>query len=183
MRTAYSLLELERMVGEFFPMRRLKHGGHLVRYLAAGCLAVVLATAGCDAHNSPAAGPGGGSAIGAAPATKTQICGQPILNSPYKYDGYRGSSLTAFASGEQGLPTYGSAGSDYPQATAGYTVPPGDNSKISADKLNTAHVLIYFEPGDHLNLNNIEPGNDSVFIGGYAPRSGEADDRQRGQSR
>ncbi len=177
-------------MGNFFPIRKLKHRRQVVTYLAAGCVAVALATAGCDAHPASAAGSGGssatgsggnsatgsgsGGAIGAAPASKIRICGQPILNSPYSYDGYRGSSLTAFASGEHGLPTYGSAGSDYPDVTAGYIAPPGDNSGMSANTLGDDHVMIYFEPGEHLNVTGISPGDDSVFIGGYSARSGEA---------
>ncbi len=103
------------------------------------------------------------------------MCGQPVLNSPYRYDGNRGSSVATFASGEYDLPTYGSAGTDYPHITAGYIVSAGNNNSVSAATLNADGVLIYFEPGDHTNLTGIEPGNYSVFIGGYSPRTGEAE--------
>ena len=102
-----------------------------------------------------------------------RVCGQSILNSPYKYDGYRGSSTT-FGSGANGLPSYGSPGSDYPSLRAGYIVPPGNNSSLPVATLNQARVLVYFEPGDHLALDQITPGNGSVFVGGYSPKSGEA---------
>jgi Right handed beta helix region len=169
-------------VGRFFPIRKPKHRGHGVTYLAASCLAVTLAIAGCDSSSRPAPGAGHGGTVGGtgavgasgtAPAAKTPICGQPILNSPYRYNSYQGSSLTTFASGEHGLPTYGSAGSDYPDATAGYIVPPGDNGSISGT-INNDHVLVYFEPGEHLNGPGLAPGSYSAYIGGYSPQSGEA---------
>jgi hypothetical protein len=159
-------------------MRELRRGGHAARFVAVASLAGVLAAAGCTAQDSPAGGPsgggGGGGAIGAGPAAKTRICGQPVLDSPYRYDGHRGSSLARFASGEHGLPTFGSSGSDYPKVTAGYIVPPGDNKGIPEGTLDNDHVLVYFEPGEHLNVPRIFPGSYSVFLGGYSPRSGEA---------
>ena len=138
---------------------------------------MAMAVAGCDAHDSPAARSGGGGAVSnppVGPVSKAQICGQPVLNSPYEYDGYRGSSLVGFASGENRLPTYGSAGADYPHVTAAYIVPPGDNGDIPEATLNGAHLLIYFEPGEHLNVPGISPGSYSVYLGGYSSRSGEA---------
>ena len=165
-------------VGRLFRVRKLNCGGHLVRFLAVGCcLAMAMAVAGCDAHDSPAARSGGGGAVSnppVGPVSKAQICGQPVLNSPYEYDGYRGSSLVGFASGENRLPTYGSAGADYPHVTAAYIVPPGDNGDIPEATLNGAHLLIYFEPGEHLNVPGISPGSYSVYLGGYSSRSGEA---------
>ena len=50
----------------------------------------------------------------------------------------------------------------------------GRNGGISANTLNDDHVLVYFEPGQHLNVPGLAPGNDSAYIGGYSPRSGEA---------
>lgn len=167
-------------MGRFFLIRKPRHRGHAARYLAGGGLAVTLvvslAVAGCDSPSGSASSPVPGShAVGTTtPAAKMRICGQPVLDSPYRYDGYRGSSLATFASGAHGLPTYGSPGSDYPQATAGYIVPPGDNTGVSDGTLNESHVLIYFEPGEHLNVSEIDPGSHSAFIGGYSPQSGEA---------
>ena len=141
----------------------------MAKYLAIGCgFAIALTTTSCTGHNSS------GQPVTIVPSNQTRICGQPILNSPYRYNGYQGSSLAAFASGEHGLPTYGSPGSDYPRITAGYIVPPGDNSGLPLATLNKADVLIYFEPGDHRDPGQINPGNDSAFVGGYSPQSGEA---------
>ncbi len=144
-----------------------------------GCLVVVLALVGfyLSRNPAPATAPGTPEAPASMPlpVAKHAVCGQPILDSPYRYDGNTGSSVTTFASGARGLPTYGSAGTDYPHVTAGYVVPAGNNSGVSGFTLNADHVLIYFEPGDHTGLTTIEPGNYSVFLGGYSPQAGEAE--------
>ena len=155
-------------------MRELRRGGRAARFAAAGCLAAVLAAAGCTVPDGPSGAPGAGDSARAGATAHTRVCGQPVLDSPYRYDGYRGSSLAHFASGEHGLPTYGSPGSDYPEVTAGYIVPQGDNKGISEDTLDENRVLVYFEPGQHLDVPRIAPGNYAVFLGGYSPRSGEA---------
>jgi hypothetical protein len=149
-------------------------------YLAIGCcLAVVIGLAGfyLSQGHAPATAPGtpGAPAGTALPVAKHAVCGQPVLDSPYRYAGNSGSSVTTFASGAHGLPTYGSAGTDYPHAKVGYIVPAGNNSGVSAATLNANNVLIYFEPGDHVNLTGIQPGNYSVFLGGYSPQAGEAE--------
>src|SRR5579862_8016261 len=59
-------------------------------------------------------------AAGGGPAVGTPICGQPILQSPYNYNGAAGP----YTSGTAGLPTYGTPTSDFPKATAGVVVPP-----------------------------------------------------------
>lgn len=173
------------MAGRFFQVPGC--AGRVARHVAVGsCLAAVLAVAGCNAAVGPAAAPGDGDiggaaasaaasgAVGAGPVDKLRVCGQPVLHSPYRFDGYRGSRLASFRSGEHGLPTFGSADSDYPEVTAGYIVPPGDNRQISEATLEQARVLVYFEPGEHLNVTGIGPGNYSVFLGGYSPGPGEA---------
>ena len=40
----------------------------------------------------------------------SRICGHPILNSPFRYDGPAGN----YSSGTAGLPTYGKPGTDFP---------------------------------------------------------------------
>jgi hypothetical protein len=151
------------------------HRRQIARYLAIGCcFATVLATVSCDSHPSSAPRLAGDGAIKGAPVNITRICGQRILNSPYKYDGYHGASLATFTSGQYGLPTYGTANSDYPDVTAGYIVPPGNNNGIPSADLGKVGALVYLEPGPHLNLEGIGPGNDSVYLGGYSPRAGEA---------
>ena len=158
------------MMARFLPIRKS------ITYLAVSCcLVIVLGLVGFYLSKSPPPGPQGGNASPGVLAPKTSVCSQPVLNSPYHYDGNTGPSVTAFTSGEHGLPTYGSAGTDYPHVTAGYIVSAGNNSGVSAATLNADDVLIYFQPGDHTHLTFIEPGNYSVFVGGYSPRTGEAE--------
>jgi hypothetical protein len=104
------------------------------------------------------------------------ICGQKVLDSPYDYSG----TATTFTSGERfgdahAMPTYGTAGSDYPKATSGVIVPAGDDSGLAP--LNNAATVYYFEPGDHRNVPYIEPGDNSVYVGGFSSlaRPGEAE--------
>jgi hypothetical protein len=106
------------------------------------------------------------------PAAATRVCGQPVLHSPYSYNGATG--VTSFSSGADGLPTFGEPGTDYPDVQSGYIVPSGDDSGVSVDLLNGSRVLIYFEPGDHTGLPGIVPGDSSVYLGGYLPGNGEA---------
>ena len=153
----------------------------MVKYLAAGsCVAATLAVMGCEGEgqgpgqNGSEAGISASQAISQGPAPQTRVCGQAVLHSPYKYSGYHGSSITTFGSGQFGLPTFGSAGSDYPNVTKGYIVPPGDQSGLSTAPLNDDRILVYFEPGRHVSLDEIDPGDDSVYLGGYSPAAGEA---------
>ncbi len=97
-----------------------------------------------------------------------QVCDNPTyLQSPYTYDG----TATSFTSGQYGLPTYGSPGSDFPNATAGVVVPAGDNSGL----VTQPATVYYFEPGLHTNGGNgwySQAG--MAFVGGYSPSLGEA---------
>ncbi len=100
------------------------------------------------------------------------ICGQPILHSPWGYDG----SATAFTSGQYpGLPTFGSRGTDFPAATRGVIIPAGDNSSAGqAGRYIGTHTVFYFEPGVHALSTFMYTGNHSYYVGGYTPARGEA---------
>ncbi|HSW80619.1 MAG TPA: hypothetical protein VLG47_07620, partial [Candidatus Saccharimonadales bacterium] len=76
--------------------------------------------------------------------TGTPVCGQPILNSPYTYNGTAGP----YTSGTAGLPTFGTAGSDFPNATAGIVVPPETHDYPNYEMQE--HTVYYIEPGLHV---------------------------------
>jgi Periplasmic copper-binding protein (NosD) len=93
-----------------------------------------------------------------APALVGKVCGQPILNSPFAYDGAAGP----YRSGKAGLPTYGKPGSDFPQATAGEVLPTGTNNYLSYQlKPDTVYYLL---PGTHTG--NFQADTNDAFFGG-----------------
>ena len=102
----------------------------------------------------------------------TVVCGQAILQSPYSYDG----SATSFTSGQYGLPTFGSAGTDFPNDTAGVIVPAGNNTAlITSYELIAPHTIYYWEPGVHTTGGHgTFGGTDIVYLGGYTSALGEA---------
>lgn len=108
----------------------------------------------------------------AAPALPgPQICGSPALNSPWSYTGAAGS----YASGTVGLPTFGSAGTDFPGATAGLVIAAGNNTAAAAAgayQLNS--TVVYFEPGAHTIQGVMFAGHNSAYVGGYTPGAGAA---------
>ena len=118
-----------------------------------------LAVAGCTGGGAASSlsghlpGVGGSSsqnpaAVGGAPRSGTSICGQKILVSPYSYDGAPGTFTTSGAN--PGLPTFGSSGTDFPDAQKIIVVPAGDNSgAASAGDYQVTHAIVYFEPGVH----------------------------------
>jgi hypothetical protein len=99
-----------------------------------------------------------------APRTATKICGQPILNSPYRYDGTAGS----YTSGTAGLPTYGKPGSDFPDDTAGDVLPPQTESYQNWQL--RANTVYYLEPGTHIG--NFAGDARDAFVGGYSRGTG-----------
>lgn len=108
-----------------------------------------------------------------APSSGTKVCGQPILQSPWDYDGAPGT-FTA-ANEPKGLPTFGSAGTDFPSATSILVVAAGNNTGTAANggyALN--HAVIYFEPGDHRVENGMFVGHNSAYVGGYTAAAGKA---------
>ena len=107
------------------------------------------------------------------PNPPVRVCGnRSILDSPYSYDGTARSFTT---SGTPGLPTFGSAGSDFPSDTRIVVIPTGDNTSAAdtgdyaADK-----TIFYFEPGNHTVQYGMYTGDNSVYIGGYTSSAGAA---------
>ena len=100
----------------------------------------------------------GSSAVFTAPLDKAEICGKPILNSPYDYNGVAGS----YSSGTPGLPTYGKPGSNFPKDTAGVVLPRGKNNYLSYElKPDTVYYLL---PGKHTGY--IQANKNDAFVGG-----------------
>ena len=88
------------------------------------------------------------------------MCGQPVLDSPFSYDGAAG----AYVSGTAGLPTYGTAGSDFPADTAGDVLATGTQDYASY-QLNPDTVY-YLLPGTHVGSFQADAGD--AFVGGLA---------------
>ena len=108
-----------------------------------------------------------------APASGTKVCDQRILNSPWDYAGAAGT-FTA-ASEPKGLPTFGSAGTDFPSATQLVVVAAGDNTSAASNGAYAGNnTVFYFEPGDHRVENGMSTGHKSVYVGGYSKAVGEA---------
>ena len=150
--------------------------------VVACCVVAALVAGGLSLHNSspptddqPAgfgAGAGTSTQTGASTETGTatgtgtkikagkQVCGKPILDSPYDYTGPAGS----YSSGTPGLPTFGKPGSDFPKNTAGVVIPAGKKSYFSYElRPNTVY---YLEPGNHIG-SFMADQNDS-FVGGLS---------------
>lgn len=100
------------------------------------------------------------------------ICGQPVLDSPWDYAG----DATSFTSGQYpGLPTFGSAGTNFPSATAGIIVAPGNNTAAaSAGDYQVNGTVVYFEPGTHDIESAMFTGHNSDYVGGWSSGAGEA---------
>ena len=94
------------------------------------------------------------------PAQSAQICGHPILNSPFSYNGAAGK----YSSGTAGLPTYGKPGTDFPKATAGVILPAGKHSYASYE-LNPDTVY-YLLPGKHIG--SFQADTNDAFVGGLS---------------
>ena len=131
--------------------------------LVAPLIALVVALASCSAGEatSPSAPPAGranlGVAASAAPLA-ARICGHPILDSPYRYDGKAGT----YPSGKPGLPTYGTPHSDFPKATAGVVLPAGKHSYASYQL--APHTVYYLLPGIHIG--SFQASKNDAFVGG-----------------
>lgn len=157
--------------------------GTLRRVSAVAAIAVVCAVSGCtggaspaggghSAGGAPAAGGGQGTGGGTGPSRGTPVCGQPILQSPWSYDG-AGGTFTA-AAAPRGLPTFGSPGTDFPSATRIVVVPAGNDTAAAQDAFNLNHAVIYFEPGEHRVETQMNVGHDSAYVGGYTKTAGKA---------
>lgn len=97
---------------------------------------------------------------GAPPVQAAQICGSPILGSPFSYDG----PARSYSSGTAGLPTYGKPDTDFPKATAGVILPAGKHSYFSY-QLNPDAVY-YLLPGKHIGSLQADAGD--AFVGGLS---------------
>ena len=126
--------------------------------------AVVLlaAVTGCTAsppHTPSSSAPVGGDQV-ALPPQPSQLCSSVALNSPFHYDGPAGR----YSSGKAGLPTYGTAGSDFPDATAGVVLPPGTHSYASYQL--SPDTVYYLLPGVHVGTLQSDKGD--AFVGGLS---------------
>src|SRR5579864_6389720 len=132
-------------------------------------VAATCAIAACTGGGpKPPAGPAGASgtaAGGAGPPGATKICGQPILLSPWNYDGKAGTYTASNA--PRGLPTFGSAKADFPSAREIIVVPAGDNT-VAAERADyqVSNAVVYFEPGVHKIEDVMYTGHNSAYVGG-----------------
>jgi hypothetical protein len=157
----------------------------LTRVAPALVIGAVCALSSCTG-SAPHAGSGGPKASGqatagagtrpahsTAPSSGTRVCNQEILQSPWGYDGAPGT-FTAAAE-PRGLPTFGSAGTNFPSATKILVVPAGDNTAAaSSDGYALNNTVIYFEPGEHRIKAGMDAGHNSAYVGGYTKAAGKA---------
>jgi len=115
-----------------------------------------------SSDNAPAANPPSAADVGAAARAPAgmSVCGQPLLRSPYHYNGRAG----AYSSGTAGLPTYGRPGSDFPRDTAGYVLPAGAHSYASYQL--SPDTIYYLLPGTHTG--SFQADKNDSFVGGLA---------------
>lgn len=153
------------------PRRRLVVAGSVLAVLA------VLAACLFAFHVLPGrSGPTGRSQPGAEAAPSgppVRICNEPILDSPWSYDGAAGTYRTSGT--PAGLPTFGAPGTDFPHASELVVVPAGNNTTAASSgtyQLNNA--VIYFEPGVHTIQSLLYAGNHSAYVGGYTAGAGKA---------
>jgi Right handed beta helix region len=123
--------------------------------LAAGVTGCTVGSPSSTSGPAPAGG-----TPGAAPPKPSQLCGSAALNSPFSYDGAAG----AYASGKAGLPTFGTAGSDFPHATAGVVLAPGTHSYFSYQL--GPDTVYYLLPGVHVGTFQADRGD--AFVGGLS---------------
>jgi Right handed beta helix region len=110
---------------------------------------------------------------GPAPSAPTAVCGQPILDSRWHYDGSPGTFDAQQA--PAGLPTFGSPGSDFPSATQIIVVPAGNNTSAANNgTYAVSHAVVYFEPGVHQLEGGMYTGHNTAYVGGYSTTTGKA---------
>ena len=140
-----------------FPaLQKIMHSNRLLGSAIASCFVLFIAFAGVRllSHDSPQHHATSGSDA----IQGTAVCGQPILNSPFSYDGPAG----AYSSGTPGLPTYGTANSDFPRDTAGVVLATGVKNFLSYQlKPETVYYLV---PGTHVG--GIQADEGDAFVGG-----------------
>jgi len=129
----------------------------------AGILIAALAVVGLQLHHHDASAAGGTGPGNSTPVnlrTGTLVCGQPILRSPFDYDGAAGR----YSSGKAGLPTYGKPGSDFPHDTAGMVLAAGTHSYPSY--LLNPDTVYYLLPGVHVG--DFQADTNDAFVGGLS---------------
>ena len=148
--------------------RRLLGGAIAACLLGALSLASAVACTGTSAGSSSQASTGPSAATTPVSASLL-VCGQPVLRSPFSYNGPAGS----YQSGTAGLPTYGTKGSDFPHDTAGVVLPTGTRSYPSYDlKPDTVYYLL---PGTHVG--SIQANTNDAFVGGFSGKPSILDGR------
>jgi parallel beta-helix repeat protein len=118
---------------------------------------LLAAVTGCTAVSSspPSRGSAGPIAL---PAQPSQVCGSAVLDSPFSYHG----AADRYPSGTAGLPTYGTPGADFPDATAGVVLPVGTHSYASYQL--SPDTVYYLLPGVHVGTLQADKGD--AFVGG-----------------
>jgi parallel beta-helix repeat protein len=113
--------------------------------------------AGCTSASAP-------QSTRPASSQPASVCGRSVLDSPFSYDGAPG----AFSSGTPGLPTYGTAGSDFPDDVAGVVLAAGAHSYASYQL--APKTVYYLLPGTHVGSFQADAGD--AFVGGLAHGTG-----------
>jgi Right handed beta helix region len=134
-----------------------------VLVIAAVVIGLNLQHNGTPADSNPSAGkPTGGdtSVTGGNLRAGRAVCGQPILRSPFSYDGAPGN----YSSGQAGLPTYGTPASDFPNDKAGVVLPTGTHYYASFQL--SPNTVYYLLPGMHIG--NLQADTNDAFVGGFA---------------
>ncbi|MGO9198599.1 MAG: right-handed parallel beta-helix repeat-containing protein [Acidimicrobiales bacterium] len=152
------------------PWQRKATVGALILTLVGGGIGIIVAngagttTATTSSPSDRTTTSGGGGP----PSSGTALCGQPILDSPFNYDGAAGP----YSSGTAGLPTFGSSGTNFPTDTAGDVIATGTTT--SSVTWNTPNTVYYFEPGAHDQENIAYTGVNDAYVGGYTSGAGKA---------
>jgi hypothetical protein len=146
------------------PLQAMLGSRRLLGGAIATCLLIALAITGAVTLEGGGTGPHHPASAGSFPRTGPApwrlVCGQPILQSPFSYDGAAGP----YRSGTVGLPTYGTPDSDFPRDTAGEVLPRGAHSYPSYQlKPDTVYYLL---PGTHAG--SIMADKNDAFIGGFS---------------
>ena len=148
----------------------------LSRVLSVVIIAAWTATACSSMTDSPNLRPNSIPALAraVAPVAGTDICGKPILDSPWSYSGQPGTFNVR--NEPKGLPTIGVKKSNFPWATKIIVVPAGNNTRTAAAlaRYQVNKAVIYFEPGVHEIMDGMYTGHNSAYVGGYTRTAGKA---------
>ena len=127
-------------------------------------------------HGGAPASPQAGSqgpGQGPPPPAGAAVCDQPILDSPWHYDGAPGT-YTVAVSRPACPPSARLRATSLPPPRSSWcrrvTTPP-PRARVA---YNVDHTVVYFEPGIHDIENGMYTGHESAYIGGYTRRAGRA---------